>query len=108
LSCQFLVSRSAKSAWAYRCEPETACAGRFCAGEINNEKSPRADLSSALVPRASQAGRFDSQAVVDRDSELLLAAQVALGRLDRDLAEQELDLIQYPELHGRSDRGPPP
>jgi len=39
--------------------------------------------------------RFDAQSVVHGDSELLLASQVTLSRLDRDVAEQELDLIQF-------------
>jgi hypothetical protein len=38
---------------------------------------------------------FDSQSVVHRNPELLLASEVALSRLDRDVTEQELDLIQF-------------
>jgi hypothetical protein len=38
---------------------------------------------------------FDSQSVVHRNSELLLASEIALGRLDGDVAEQKLDLIQF-------------
>src|SRR4051794_21281944 len=38
---------------------------------------------------------FDSQSVVDGNSALLLASEVALGRLDGDVAEQNLDLVQF-------------
>jgi hypothetical protein len=44
---------------------------------------------------ASSGIGFDSQSVVHRNPELLLASEVALGRLDGDVAEQELDLIQF-------------
>jgi hypothetical protein len=43
---------------------------------------------------ASSGIGFDSQSVVHRNPELLLASELALGRLDGDVAEQELDLIQ--------------
>ena len=39
--------------------------------------------------------RFDAQPVVHSDAELLLASEVALSRLDRHVAEQELDLIEF-------------
>jgi hypothetical protein len=39
--------------------------------------------------------RFDSQSIVHCNPELLLAPKVALGRLDRDVAEQKLDLIRF-------------
>ena len=46
--------------------------------------------------RSGSSGiRVDAQSVVHGDSELLLASQVTLSRLDRDVAEQELDLIQF-------------
>ena len=38
---------------------------------------------------------FDSQSVVYGNPELLLASEVAFGCLDGDVAEQELDLIQF-------------
>ena len=38
---------------------------------------------------------FDSQSVVYGNPELLLASKVAFGCLDGDVAEQELDLIQF-------------
>jgi hypothetical protein len=38
---------------------------------------------------------FDSQSVVHGNPELLLASEVAFGCLDGDVAEQELDLIQF-------------
>jgi hypothetical protein len=33
--------------------------------------------------------------IVHRDSELLFASEVALSRLDGDVAEQELNLIEF-------------
>jgi hypothetical protein len=47
------------------------------------------------VVRSSGIG-FNSQSVVHGNPELLLASEVALRRLDGDVAEQELDLIQLP------------
>jgi hypothetical protein len=41
------------------------------------------------------ATRFDSQSIVHGNSELLFAPEVTLGRLDGDVAEQKLDLIQF-------------
>src|SRR5947209_2971407 len=40
-------------------------------------------------------GRFNAQSIVHCSPELLLASEVALRRLDKDVAEQELDLIQF-------------
>ena len=61
----------------------------------------RAKLSGAAVVRqdrcthqASGIG-FDSQSVVHGNPELLLASEVAFGCLDGDVAEQELNLIQF-------------
>ena len=44
--------------------------------------------------RSSGIG-LDSQPVVHCNPELLLASEIALRRLDGDVAEQELDLIQF-------------
>jgi hypothetical protein len=38
---------------------------------------------------------FDSDAIIDRRPSLLLAAKVSLGRLNRDMSQQELDLLQF-------------
>ena len=38
---------------------------------------------------------FDSQSVVHSNPELLLLSEVALRRLDGNVAEQKLDLIQF-------------
>jgi hypothetical protein len=40
------------------------------------------------------ASRFDSDFVVHGDSQLLLTAEVMLGRLDGHMPEQELDLVE--------------
>jgi hypothetical protein len=36
---------------------------------------------------------FDSDAIIDRRPNPLLAAKVTLGRLNRDMSQQELDLL---------------
>jgi hypothetical protein len=47
--------------------------------------------------RSSGIG-FDSQSVVHRNPELLLASKIALRCLDGDVSEQELDLIEFATL----------
>jgi hypothetical protein len=39
--------------------------------------------------------RLDADPVVDGASQLLLAPEISLGGLDRDVTEQKLDLIQF-------------
>ena len=39
---------------------------------------------------------FDPDGVVDGVSQPLLAPQIALGRLNADVPEQELNLLQFP------------
>jgi hypothetical protein len=51
---------------------------------------------SALAASASSGIGFDAQSVVHSDPELLLTAKIALRRLDRHVAEQELNLIEFP------------
>jgi hypothetical protein len=53
-------------------------------------------LKSAPARFGSSGIRFDAQSVVYSGSELLLAAKVAFRRLDRYVAEQELNLIEFP------------
>jgi hypothetical protein len=43
----------------------------------------------------SRGIRFDAQAVVHGVPELLVAPEVALRRLNRDMPEEELDLVQF-------------
>jgi hypothetical protein len=38
---------------------------------------------------------FDSDAIIDRRPNPLLAAKVSLGRLSRDMSQKELDLLQF-------------
>src|SRR3981081_802477 len=38
---------------------------------------------------------FDSDGIIDRRPNPLLAAKVSLGRLNRDMSQQELDLLQF-------------
>jgi hypothetical protein len=50
------------------------------------------------------SGVLDTEVIVDRMTEFLLAAQVTLGRLNRCVAEQELDLLSSPpaKWHSRA------
>jgi hypothetical protein len=48
-----------------------------------------------VVVVASRGVGFDSQSVIHGYAELRLASEVAFCRLNRDVAEQELDLIQF-------------
>ena len=50
---------------------------------------------SALAVVPSPAIRFDPQSVVHGNPELLLASEIPLGRLNGDMSEQELDLVQF-------------
>lgn len=53
--------------------------------------------SAGPPPHTSSTGcfRLDAHPVIDGVAQLLLASEVALGGLDRDVPEQELDLIQF-------------
>jgi hypothetical protein len=51
---------------------------------------------SATLPEPRDSGIwFDSDAIIDRRPNPLLAAKVSLGRLNRDMSQQELDLLQF-------------
>ncbi len=49
--------------------------------------------SSRTVAPSSRV-RFDANAIIDRGSNPLLAAKVSFGRLNRDVPQKELDLLQ--------------
>jgi hypothetical protein len=75
--------------------------------------SPRADSVAAPGACRSSGIGLDADPVVHRDSELLLASEVALRHLDRHVAEQELNLIEFPagkmaETGARTPRPPSP
>ena len=55
------------------------------------------DALSATLPEppGDSAIWFDSDAIIDRRPNPLLAAKVSLGRLNRDMSQQELDLLQF-------------
>jgi hypothetical protein len=52
---------------------------------------------SATLPEPSGDSGiwFDSDAIIDRRPKPLLAARVSLGRLNRHMSQQELDLLQF-------------
>jgi hypothetical protein len=53
----------------------------------------RSALSRSPVVVQRPLGVLQTEVVVDRMAEFLLAAQVTLGRLNRCVAEEELDLF---------------
>ena len=53
-------------------------------------------LSATLPERPGDSAIWlDSDAIIDRRPNPLLAAKVSLGRLNRDMSQQELDLLQF-------------
>ena len=56
---------------------------------------PTPGLSGTLPEPRDSGIWFDSDAVIDRRPNPLLAAKVSLGRLNRDMSQQELDLLQF-------------
>jgi hypothetical protein len=53
------------------------------------------ESSTLPEPPGDSAIWFDSDAIIDRRPNPLLAAKVSLGRLNRDMSQQELDLLQF-------------
>jgi hypothetical protein len=50
---------------------------------------------SANLPESSGLGTgLDADAIINRRTDSLFAAQIALGRLNRDMTQKELDLLQ--------------
>ena len=78
----------------YRPTPTSFTALITRGGQILPCRPGRIEASALAVVWSSGIG-FDSQSVVHGNPELLLASEVALRRLDGDVAEQELDLIQF-------------
>ena len=62
---------------------------------LGNDPSRRAESESALPPHGSRPLGLDPEPVVHGMPQLLLAAQVALGRLDGHVPEKELDLVEF-------------
>jgi hypothetical protein len=58
--------------------------------------NPNLSRPEPLQDTVSRRGWFDADFVVDRISQALLAAKVSLRRLDAYVAEQELDLLEFP------------
>jgi hypothetical protein len=53
-------------------------------------------MKAATLPEPRASGIwFDSDAIIDRRPNPLLAAKVSLGCLNRDMSQQELDLFQF-------------
>ena len=61
------------------------------------EESPMAQIEASApgAPVWSSCVRFDSQSVVHGNPEFLLGSEQALRRLDGDVAQQELDLVEF-------------
>jgi hypothetical protein len=67
--------------------------------KLVTDKRPSRDFTpglSATLPEPRDSGIwFGSDAIIDRRPNPLLAAKVSLGRLNRDMSQQELDLLQF-------------
>src|SRR4051794_30856350 len=76
----------------------------LCSREGATIPSPSAPVMTSVTLMVP----VKAHGVVDGAPEFLLAAQVPLGRLDRDVSKQELNLIEFPasELAQPSTRAP--
>ena len=63
-----------------------------------DRESRRADVAPAPGSQLKRGIRLDSETVVDRASQSLFASKVALRRLDRDVPQEESNLIQFAAL----------
>jgi len=54
-----------------------------------------------MAPPSRQGSvlRLNTYAVIDGTPDSLLAAEIALGRLNRNVTQQKLDLLQFPSSH---------
>ena len=59
-------------------------------------------LGSHIERTAKSRSRFDSDSVIDRRRDSLLAAQVAFRRLNGDMPQKELDLLQFSSAASQS------
>jgi hypothetical protein len=64
-------------------------------GAFGRDKSPRADLSALGENGSRRRTGLDPEPIVDGTSQLLLASQVAFSRLNRNVPEEELNLIEF-------------
>src|SRR5438876_5588232 len=78
-------------------------------------RSPTTALEAhgRIVAYASSCGvnnspRFDTEFVVYRYSQTLLAAKIAFGGLHRDMPEKKLDLLEFPPRIMADARNPAP
>ena len=74
--------------------------------ELTCQSVPQSSGWSATLPEPSSDSGiwFDSDAIIDRRPNPLLAAKVSLGCLNRDMSQQELDLLQFLLKHGTDER----
>jgi hypothetical protein len=68
--------------------------GRRASGFVLVAKGRRFP-SSAPRPKRSSGVWLDSKAIVDGASQSLLASKIAFRRLDRDVPQEESNLIQF-------------
>src|SRR4249920_2258231 len=70
------------------------CAGGVIWG-IGLHRNLGSQPESSLFCGCSAVG-FNADPVIDRVSKMLLTAKIPLGRLDGDVSQQKLDLVQVP------------
>src|SRR5690349_14434407 len=69
------------------------CTSRLVAQEVLTDSGPPAPVAP-WTRMGNPSLRFDADFVVHGESELLLATEVIFRRLDRYVAEEELDLVE--------------
>src|SRR5437899_9756521 len=63
--------------------------------DLTRFSSPERVVGNSSRTPGDSAIWFDSDAIIDRRPNPLLAAKVSLGRLNGDMSQQELDLLQF-------------
>src|SRR5262245_49187964 len=66
--------------------------------QITNNWSRRPDVPAYPLPSndSSRGIRLNSEPIVDGTTQPLLASEIALRRLDREVSEEKLDLVEFP------------
>ena len=76
------------SAYLKRPQTKTACSATAPAGSFDDGRPLGPDSKGSVL-------RFDADPIIDGAANALLATQVSLGRLDGDVPEKKLNLLQF-------------